>query len=45
MHMSNQLIEAECRIYASVNLPSLFQKMACPLVGANPLSEPMMGYW
>ena len=31
-------------IYASVNLPSLVQIMACRLVGAKPLSKPMLGY-
>ena len=36
------LIEAEWRIYASVNIPSLVQIMACRLVGAKPLSEPRM---
>ena len=39
-----KLIEAGWRIYASVNLPSLVQIMACRLVGAKPLSEPMLGY-
>ena len=39
-----QLIEAEWRIYASVNQPSLVQIMACRLDGAKPLSEPMMEY-
>ena len=39
-----QLIEAEWRIYASVNLPSLVQIMACRLVGAKPLSELMLEY-
>ena len=38
------LIEAEWRIYASVNLTSLVQIMACRLFGAKPLSEPMMEY-
>ena len=38
------LIEAERRIYASVNLQSLFQIMACRLVGAKPLSETMLEY-
>ena len=37
-----KLIEAEWRIYASVNYPSLVQIMACRLVGAKPLSEPML---
>ena len=31
-------METEWRIYASVNQPSLVQIMACPLVGAKPLS-------
>ena len=35
------LIEAEWRIYAPVNKPSLVQIMACRLV-AKPLSEPML---
>ena len=38
------LIEAKWRIYASVNLPSLVQIMACRLVGAKPLSKPMLEY-
>ena len=37
-------IEAEWRIYASKNLPSLVQIMACRLDGAKPLSEPMLEY-
>ena len=40
----NYLIEAEWRIYASVNYPSLGQIMACRLAGAKPLSEPMLEY-
>ena len=32
--------ETEWSLYASVNLPSLVQ--ACHLVGAKPLSEPML---
>ena len=36
--------EAEWRIYASVGLPSLFRIMACRLVGAKTLSEPMLKY-
>ena len=40
----NPLIEAEGRIYASVNWPSSVQTMACRLDGARPLSEPMMEY-
>ena len=39
-----ELIEAEWRIYASVNKPSLVQIMACHLAGAKPLSEPMLEY-
>ena len=42
-HIS-QLIEAVWRIYASVNFPSLAQIMACRLVGAKPLSKPMLEY-
>ena len=38
------LIEAEWRIYASVNLASLVQIMACRLAGAKPSSEPMLEY-
>ena len=30
--------------YASANYPSLVQIMACRLVGAKPLSEPLMEY-
>ena len=37
-------VEAEWRIYASVNFPPLVQIMACRLVGAKPLSEPMLEY-
>ena len=40
-----KLIEAEWRRYASVNLSSLVQIMACRLVGAKPLSEPMLEYY
>ena len=36
--------EAEWRVYASENLPSLVQIMACRLVGAKPLSEPILEY-
>ena len=39
------LTEAEWRIYALVNYPSLVQIMACRLVGAKPLSEPMLEYY
>ena len=39
-----QFIEAEWRIYAPVNCPSLVQIMTCRLVGAKPLSEPRMDY-
>ena len=42
--ITTELIEAEWRIYASVNQPSLVQIMACRLVGVKPLSEPMLGY-
>ena len=38
----NQFIEAEWCIYASVNWQPLIQIMACRLVGAKPLSEPVM---
>ena len=37
-------IEAEGHIYVSVNLSSLVQIVACRLVGANPLSEPLLEY-
>ena len=37
-------IEAEWRIYASVNYPSLVQIMARHLDGAKPLSEPILEY-
>ena len=40
----SELTEAEGRIYASVNLPLLVQIMACHLIGAKPLSEPMLEY-
>ena len=40
-----KLIEAERRIYASVDLPLLVQIMVCRLVGAKPLSEPMLEYY
>ena len=40
----SKLIEAEWRMYASVNLSSLVQIKACRLVGAKPLSEPMLHY-
>ena len=39
-----QITEAEWRIYALVNLPSLVQIMASGLVGTKPLSEPMLKY-
>ena len=39
-----QLIEAEWRIYTSVIQPPLVQIMACRLVSAKPLSEPMLEY-
>ena len=38
----SKLIEAEWRIYASVNKQSLFQMMACRLSGAKLLSETML---
>ena len=38
------IIEAEWRIYASVNFSFLVQIMACRLVGAKPLSTPRMEY-
>ena len=38
-------IEAERRIYATVNMPTLVQKVACRLIGAKPLSEPMLEYY
>ena len=38
------IIEAERGIYASVNLPSLLQIMACRLVGAKQLFEAMPEY-
>ena len=41
---SHRLIEAEWRIYASVNLPSLVQIIGCRLIGAKPLSEPTLVY-
>ena len=36
--------EAELRMYATVILPSLVQIMSCRLVGAKPLSEPILEY-
>ena len=42
--ISSENNEAEWRIYASVNIPSLVQIMACRLVGAKPLSKPMLEY-
>ena len=38
------LIEADWRIYASVNFPPLIQIIACRLVGAKPLSKLMLEY-
>ena len=38
------LIEAEWSIYVSVTKPPLVQKMACRLVGAKLLSDPMLEY-
>ena len=40
----SKFIEAELRIYVSVKLPALVQMMAWRLVGAKPLSEPMLEY-
>ena len=40
-----ELIEAEWRLYASINKPSLVQIMACRLVGAEPLSESVLKYF
>ena len=39
-----KLIEAEWRIYTSVNLPLLVKIMTCRLIGAKPLSEPLLEY-
>ena len=36
-----QLVQVEWCIYASANFPSLVRIMACRLVGAEPLTEPM----
>ena len=41
---SGNLIEAEWRIYVSVNKTSLVQIMTCRLVGAKPLSQPKLVY-
>ena len=38
------LIEAEWRIYASIDKPSLVQMMPCRMFGAKPLSELMLTY-
>ena len=38
------LNEAEWRIYAPVNQPSLVQIIACRLDGAKPLSKPMLEF-
>ena len=43
-NLNPYLIEAKWRIYASVQIPTLVQIMACRLVGAKPLSEPMLEY-
>ena len=47
-HMQNVthfwLIQAQGRIYVSVNKPSLVQIMACSLAGNKPLSETMLEY-
>ena len=40
----DKLIEAEWRIYASVNLPSLVQIMTCHLLSAKPSFEPILEY-
>ena len=40
----NSLRPSDIFIYTSVNLPSLVQKMACRLIRAKPLSEPMLPY-
>ena len=37
-------LEAEWRIYASVNWPYLIRIMACHLDGAKPVSEPTLEY-
>ena len=42
--MPISLIEAEWRIYTSVDLPPLVQLMACRLDGAKPLSGLMLEY-
>ena len=39
-----ELIEAEWRIYASVNYSSLVQITACRMAGAKPLPEPVLEY-
>ena len=39
-----KLIEAEWCIFASVNIPILVQIMACRLIGAKPLSQPLLKY-
>ena len=44
-HTKSQLIEAERRIYAAVNMPTFVQIMACHLIGAKPLPEPMQEYY
>ena len=40
--MTLLLIEANCRLYASVSQQLLVQIVACRLVGAKPLTEPML---
>ena len=40
----NPLSEAKRRIYAPVNYPILVKIMGCRLIGAKPLSEPLMDY-
>ena len=48
LHLSNMnrinSLRPEWRIYVSVNSPSLVQIIACRLIGAKPLSEPMLEY-
>ena len=39
---ATQLIEAKWRIYVVVNYASLIQIMACRLIGAKPISEPVL---
>ena len=44
VNAKNSLIDAEWRIYASINQPPLVPIMACCLAGAKQLSEPMLEY-